>query len=136
MNKEAPTGHAERRRNARVRDARPVYVRPAENDGEPFEEVRTMDNFSEGGFYFITHRDYRKGMHLHAIPEFGCVNFEYEGEVVRVEALACGESGVAVRLLRIRSMPLASGSSPRQSWNALPGHRSIPSCVGVRPRDQ
>jgi len=136
MNKETPIGHAERRRNARARDARPVYVRMAEHGGEPFEEVRTMDNFSDGGFYFITHRDYRLGMRLHAIPEFGCFNFEYEGEVVRVETLACGESGVAVRLLRIRSLPLASSSVQRRSWNALPDHRSMPTCIGVGPHDE
>lgn len=136
MNKEAPNGQAERRRDERDRGARPVYVRAAEHGAEPFEEVRTMDNFSEGGFYFITHKDYRPGMQLHAIPEFGCFNFEYEGEVVRVEALTCGESGVAVRLLRIRSLPLASSPAQRQSWNTLPDHRSIPTCIGVGPHDE
>jgi len=89
-----------------------------------------MDNFSEGGFYFITHRDYRPGMQLYAIPEFGCFNFEYVGEVVRVEALGCGESGIAVRLLRIRSLPLASSSTAQQSWNEQRGHGSILTCVG------
>jgi hypothetical protein len=136
MNKETPIGQADRRRNDRIRDARPVYVRTADHAGEPFEEVRTMDNFSEGGFYFITHGDYRPGMRVHAIPEFGCFNFEYEGEVVRVEPLACGETGVAVRLLRIRSLPLASSPAPRQSWNSLPGHSSIPSCASGRSHDR
>ena len=136
MNKEKPNGQAERRRDARVRGGRPVYVRTVEHGGGAFEEVRTMDNFSDDGFYFITHRDYRPGMQLHAIPEFGCFNFEYEGEVVRVEALGCGESGVAVRLLRIRSLPFASSPAQRQSWNALPDHRSIPTCIGVSQRDE
>jgi hypothetical protein len=132
MNRESQPGQPERRRSARIRDARPVYVRSAEHGIEPFEEVRTMDNFSEGGFYFITHRDYRPGMQLQAIPEFGCFNFEYVGEVVRVEALACGESGVAVRLLRIRSLPLASGPVSRETCNS---HTSIPSCVGAGTHD-
>jgi hypothetical protein len=95
-----------------------------------------MDNFSESGFYFITHKDYRPGMRLLAIPEFGCFNFEYEGEVVRVEALDCGEFGVAVRLLRIRSLPLASSPAIRQAWSALPGNTSTLYSAGVRHHDQ
>ncbi len=41
------------------------------------------------------------GMAVQAIPAFGCLNSEYEGEVVRVEKLSAGEYGVAVRLLSV-----------------------------------
>jgi hypothetical protein len=61
-----------------------------------------MVNFSRTGFYFLTHRaSYREGMQLHAIPAFGCFNFEYVAQVVRIEKLPFGEYGIAVRLLRL-----------------------------------
>jgi hypothetical protein len=96
---------AERRRVPRSRTPRPVYVQPAEATDAHFEEVRTMTNFSHIGLYFITNRSgsYRKGMQLYVIPAFGCFNFEYLGEVVRIEELPSCEYGIAVRLLRIGS---------------------------------
>ena len=96
---------SERRRVPRTRMARPVYVRPADASTAHFEEVRTMTNFSRIGFYFITDRSesYREGMQLYVIPAFGCFNFEYIGEVVRIENLPSSEYGIAVRLLRMGS---------------------------------
>lgn len=93
----------DRRRDPRTRIARPVYLRPVDPSETPFEEVRTMTDFSRGGFYFITARieSYRKGMQLYVIPAFGCFNFEYLSEVVRIEPLPFGEYGIAVRLIRI-----------------------------------
>ena len=97
-------GQAERRREPRTEMARPVYVQPADSSGMRFEEVRTMSNFSRGGFYFITQRgSYRAGMNLYVIPAFGCFNFEYLGEVVRIERLPFGDYGIAVQLLGIRN---------------------------------
>lgn len=94
---------ADRRRVPRTRMARPVYVQPADPRDARFEEVRTMTDFSHNGFYFITNRNgsYREGMRLYVIPAFGCFNFEYLSEVVRIEWLPSGEYGIAVRLLRI-----------------------------------
>jgi PilZ domain len=94
----------DRRREPRSRMARPVYVRPAAPDGDGFEEVRTMRDFSRGGFYFTTERaSYSPGMRLHVIPASGCFNLEYLGVILRVEPLQAGEYGVAVRLLRLES---------------------------------
>jgi hypothetical protein len=62
-----------------------------------------MTDFSRTGFYFVTARteSYRKGMQLYVIPAFGCFNFEYLGEVVRIERLPFGEYGIAVQLIRM-----------------------------------
>jgi hypothetical protein len=96
-------GQPDRRRESRTRSARPVYVRSADPDDARFEEVRTMTDFSRTGFYFVTARieSYRKGMQLYVIPALGCFNFEYLGEVVRIERLPFGEYGIAVQLIRI-----------------------------------
>jgi hypothetical protein len=103
-------GLADRRRESRTRVARPVYVRSAESSEVRFEEIRTTTDFSRSGFYFITARkeSYRKRMQLNVIPAFGCFNFEYLGEVVRIDQLPFGEHGIAVRLLRLGN-PVVDG---------------------------
>jgi|SRR4029077_6193097 hypothetical protein len=116
---------SERRRVPRTRMARPVYLRPADPSTAHFEEVRTMTNFSRIGFYFITNRSesYREGMQLYVIPAFGCFNFEYIGEVVRIENLPSSEYGIAVRLLRMGS-PAVNAST--QTEPALQSFSNIP----------
>jgi hypothetical protein len=116
---------SERRRVPRTRMARPVYLRPADPSTAHFEEVRTMTNFSRIGFYFITNRSesYREGMQLYVIPAFGCFNFEYMGEVVRIENLPSSEYGIAVRLLRMGS-PAVNAST--QTQPALQSFSNIP----------
>jgi hypothetical protein len=116
---------SERRRVPRTRMARPVYLRPADPSTAHFEEVRTMTNFSGIGFYFITNRSesYREGMQLYVIPAFGCFNFEYIGEVVRIENLPSSEYGIAVRLLRMGS-PAVNAST--QTEPALQSFSNIP----------
>jgi hypothetical protein len=105
--------------------ARPVYVQPADPGTAHFEEVRTMTNFSRIGFYFITNRSesYREGMQLYVIPAFGCFNFEYIGEVVRIENLPSSEYGIAVRLLRMGS-PAVNAST--QTVPAFQSFSNIP----------
>lgn len=116
---------ADRRRVPRIRMARPVYVQPADPGTAHFEEVRTMTNFSRIGFYFITNRSesYREGMQLYVIPAFGCFNFEYIGEVVRIENLPSSEYGIAVRLLRMGS-PAVNAST--QTVPAFQSFSNIP----------
>src|ERR1700676_2173925 len=96
-------GQVDRRREPRTRIVRPVYLRPADPSASRFEEVRTMTDFSRIGFYFTTTRieSYCKGRQLYVIPAFGCFNFEYLGEIVRVKQLPFGEYGIAVHFLRI-----------------------------------
>jgi hypothetical protein len=124
-------GQADRRREPRTRSARPVYVRPADPSDAGFEEVRTMADFSRIGFYFITARieSYRKGMQLYVIPALGCFNFEYLGEVVRIEPLPFGEYGIAVQLIRIGNPVLNASTVAKSAFQsfALVGH--IPSSM-------
>ena len=134
---ESLAGQPDRRREPRTRSARPVYVRPADPSDARFEEVRTMTDFSRTGIYFITARieSYRKGMQLYVIPAFGCFNFEFLGEVVRIESLPFGEYGIAVQLIRIVN-PVVNHStvamSAFQSF-ALVGH--IPPAMSQQDSD-
>lgn len=75
-----------------------------------------MTDFSRIGLYFITPRieSYREGMQLYVIPAFGCFNFEYLAEVVRVKQLPFGEYGIAVRLIRIGN-PIVDASTVAKS---------------------
>jgi hypothetical protein len=115
---ESLAGKPDRRREPRTRTTRPVYVRPADPRGVDFEEVRTMTDFSRTGFYFVTDRikSYCKGMMLYAIPAFGCFNFEYLGEVVRIECLTRGEYGIAVRLIRIGNPVLNPSTAAKSAY--------------------
>jgi hypothetical protein len=117
---EAPASQAERRREPRLQTARPVYLQPADPTDAHFEEVRTMVNFSRTGFYFLTHRaSYREGMQLHAIPAFGCFNFEYVAQVVRIEELPFGEYGIAVRLLRLGNSLVNSSTTTKSAFQSF-----------------
>ena len=62
---------------------------------------------------------YRPGMLVQAIPAFGCLNSEYEGEVVRVEQLPTGEFGVAVRLLSILNAAPALDTVTRSAFESF-----------------
>jgi hypothetical protein len=114
-------GPKDRRREPRTRMARPVYVRPAVLSDSLFEEVRTMINFSRHGLYFITPRieSYRNGLQLYVIPAFGGFNFEYLGEVVRIEQLPFGECGVAVQLNRIGNPVLSHPTIARSAFHSF-----------------
>lgn len=98
---------AERRREQRQPGPRQVWIQGTDANGENIEEVQSMRNYSQGGFYFITPLHcYRVGMHLNVIPSFGTLNMEYVAEVVRVEPKPRMSYGVGVKLLHVRE-PMA-----------------------------
>jgi hypothetical protein len=110
----------ERRREHRAQVARPVYVESTDPDGKQFEEVRTTRDLGRWGFYFVTEKSsYMPGMQVHAIPAFGCLNCEYEGEVVRVEQLPAGEFGIAVQLLCLRNAMSAPKTVTRSTFDSF-----------------
>jgi len=85
-----------------VRMKQGLRVRPATPEDGAFEEIGTTTNVSQHGIYFVTQRDvYKKGTkvlvtvpyHSPASPQ----NYEYEGEVARVDQLGAGQKGIAVR---------------------------------------
>ena len=92
----------EKRLNPRAKISRMLRVRPS--DGARFEEMPVSTNVSKCGIYFHTHLSYyHKGMRLFVTYPFTFANdplkSEYLAEVVRVEQLADGRFGVAIRLL-------------------------------------
>jgi hypothetical protein len=124
---EASSDRSDRRREPRVQVDRLVYVQRADSGDAYFEEVRSMRDLSRSGFYFITERDtYQPGIQLHVIPAFGCFNLEYLGEVVRVEQLAFGEFGIAVRLLHVESLVATARSTTAATFEALARGDSSP----------
>ena len=94
---------AERRRESRTLIARPVYIRQADPSERSFEETQITTDFSNVGLHFVTTQRnfYRKGMKLYVIPVLGCLNFEYLGEVMRMERQLDGRYGIGVKLLHI-----------------------------------
>jgi hypothetical protein len=110
----------DRRREPRTRSAHPVYVRSADPNGQQFEEVRTMRDFSREGLYFLTEQScYITGMQLLVIPAIGTLNLEYVAEVVRVERSSTGEYGVALLLLRVKDAMGEPQSAARSAFESF-----------------
>jgi hypothetical protein len=117
---EARTYQEDRRGAPRSQSGSLVYLQSAHLEGEQFEEIRTLNNHSSNGFYFVTDRmSYFPGMQLHAIPAATSSSLEFVGEVVRVEALPAGEYGVAVKLLRVRNATGESHTAVRSVFGSL-----------------
>jgi PilZ domain len=94
----------ERRRTRRVRMKQGLRVRPTSPKDGDFEEIGTTTNVSQDGIYFLTKRDsYREGMRLYVtVPYHSPLspqNYEYLGQVARVDTLEDGQQGVAVKFL-------------------------------------
>lgn len=93
----------EKRRSRRIRIGQPMKVRVS-NPTEPFEETNITKNVSREGIYFISEiSTYAEGMRLyvtvpHHVPR-DPQDREYLAQVVRVERLPEGHSGVAVQFL-------------------------------------
>jgi hypothetical protein len=103
MPEEAEKKYAEQRRSRRAKIARPVRVRPSEPRDEHFEDLPISVNASKEGIYFVSRREaYYPGMRVFVTFPFSSahdpMNCEYVAEVVRVEKLPNGRSGVAVHL--------------------------------------
>lgn len=103
MPEEAEKKYAEQRRSRRAKIARPVRVRPSEPRDEHFEDIPVSVNASKEGIYFVSRREaYYPGMRVFVTFPFSSphdsMNCEYVAEVVRVEKLPNGRSGVAVHL--------------------------------------
>jgi hypothetical protein len=98
---------SERRRERRQRGPRQVWIQGTDVHGKPIEEIQIMQDYSRGGFYFVSSLHcYYVGMRLHVIPSFGSLNLEFVAEVVRVEPKPQMAYGVGVKLLHARD-PIA-----------------------------
>jgi hypothetical protein len=96
----AATGK-ERRRNPRVKMARPVLVRP--HDPYYREEVQTTINISKDGYYFTTASShYYLGMPVGVTFPYtpgDRFNSEKVAKVVRIDKLPDGKFAVALQLI-------------------------------------
>jgi len=109
----APAARSERRREQRHKGPRQVWIQGADIHGTAIEEVQIMQNYSRGGFYFVTSMHcYFVGMRLHVIPSFGSLNLEFVAEVVRVEPKPKMAYGVGVKLLHARDL-ITPGNAER-----------------------
>ena len=104
-----------KRSSRRAKIARPVRVRPSDPNDEHFEDLPVSVNASKEGILFSTRRkSYYKGMRVFVTFPYSSphdpMNCEYVAEVVRVEELPNGKSGVAVHFKM--SMNFSGAKSP------------------------
>ena len=118
--KEASTCAQDRRGAPRSQNGGLVYLRSIPPRDEQFEEIRTLNNRSDSGFYFVTDRmSYIPGTQLHVIPAVSSLNLEFVGEVVRVQSLPAGDYGVAVKVLRVSDVAVDSRTAVRSVFGSL-----------------
>jgi hypothetical protein len=95
------TSFKERRASRRTKLARKALIRTSQ---PPYnEEVQPTSNFSRSSVYFVTpSKQYHVGMRVSVIPGYvpndPCNSTSF-GEVVRIDKLADGKLGIAVRIL-------------------------------------
>src|SRR5579872_801866 len=94
---------SDKRVSPRAKIARPVRVRPSEPRDDHFEDLPISVNASKTGIYFTTRlRSYYPGMRVFVTFPYSSrhdpMNCEYVAQVVRVEKLENGKTGVAVNL--------------------------------------
>jgi hypothetical protein len=94
---------ADNRRSRRAKIAKPLRVRPSEPRDDHFEDVPISVNASREGLYFVTRlHSYYPGMRIFVTFPYSSphdpMNCEYVAQVVRVEKLEGGKTGVAVHL--------------------------------------
>src|SRR5271156_6573777 len=103
----------------RAKIARPVRVRPSEPRDDHFDDQPISVNVSKSGIYFVTRqKSYYPGMRVFVTFPYSSphdpMNCEYVAQVVRVEKLENGKTGVAVHLQMSMNFnasgPRASGS--------------------------
>ena len=95
--------YAVKRKSKRAKIAKPVRVRPSDPRDEHFEDLPVSVNASREGIYFVSRREnYYPGMRVFVTFPYSSphdpMNCEYVAQVMRVEKLPNGKTGVAVYL--------------------------------------
>lgn len=98
------TSQSERRGSRRCKINQLMRIRPSDPEREHFEDLRGSASVSRSGVFFQTsEKGYEIGMRLFVtMPysrEAAAVNREYLAEVVRMDPLANGLTGVGIKLL-------------------------------------
>jgi hypothetical protein len=106
------TASKENRLTPRENLSEPVLVRPC--DSQYPEEICTSVNVSRSGLYLITASDhYFIGMNVVVTLNFGPddpLHHEQIGDVVRMERVADGKWGIAIRILMHSNPGIYSGT--------------------------
>lgn len=110
----------ERRASRRCKINQLMRIRPSDPEREHFEDLRGSHSVSRSGVYFQTsEKGYEIGMRLFVTMPYSnapsALNREYLAEVVRVDALSNGLTGVGIKLLMEMGMQHTySFTPPRQ----------------------
>ncbi|HVO57686.1 MAG TPA: hypothetical protein VMT51_08330 [Dongiaceae bacterium] len=99
-----PSQQAERRGSRRCKINQLMRIRPSDPEKEHFEDLRGSASVSRSGVYFQTsEKGYEIGMRLFVTMPYShdpsAINREYLAEVVRMDALSNGLTGVGIKLL-------------------------------------
>jgi hypothetical protein len=111
---------SERRGSRRCKITQLMRIRPSDPEKDHFDDLRGTLSVSRSGVYFQTSETgYEIGMRLFVTMPFshdaGAMNREYLAEVVRVDALINGMTGVGFKILMeigMQANPFA-GNTPR-----------------------
>jgi hypothetical protein len=95
---------AERRGSRRCKITQLMRIRPSDPERDPFEDLRGTLSVSRGGVYYQTSETgYELGMRLFVSMPYSQVasamSREYLAEVVRVDSLANGMTGIGFKIL-------------------------------------
>jgi hypothetical protein len=98
------TAHTERRGSRRCKITQLMRLRPSDPEKEHFDDMRGTLSVARGGVYFqTTETGYELGMRLFVTmpysKESSAMSREYLAEVVRVDALANGMTGIGFKIL-------------------------------------
>jgi hypothetical protein len=109
------TSQTERRGSRRCKITQLMRIRPSDPEKEHFDDLRGTLSVSRGGVYYQTSESgYELGMRLFvSMPysqEASSMSREYLAEVVRVDSLANGMTGIGFKIL------MEMGSQPGHSY--------------------
>ena len=107
----------ERRSSRRCKITQLMRIRPSDPERDPFEDIRGSLSVSRTGVYFQSSvPTYAVGMRLFVTMPYSnapsALNREYLAEVVRVDALPNGLSGVGIKLLMEMGMQHSYSFTP------------------------
>ena len=95
---------AERRGSRRCKITQLMRIRPSDPEREHFEDLRGTMSVSRGGVYFqSSETGYEVGLRLFVTMPYSndpsAINREYLAEVVRIDPLPNGLTGVGIKIL-------------------------------------
>jgi len=99
-----PTSAAERRNSRRCKITQLMRIRPSDPERDHFEDLRGSMSVSRNGVYFqSSEKGYEVGLRLFVTMPYSndpsAINREYLAEVVRIDPLPNGLTGVGIKIL-------------------------------------